>query len=340
MAVPVIVGIDPSRGTRAGGNPVVINGAHFTTPGVVSVAFGGTAAMFTVNSDSRITATAPAGGPGSATVMVTNAAGSATTTYTYTTGLSLSPSQGPTGGGTTVDIYGTGLEGADLTGTSVVRFGHLEAKSFTQLSATHLQAMNPAGAGEAQVTVTARDRTSGRGYFYYLPPPFTSSISPNVGLTAGGTTVTISGTNLFSTADVTFGGVPSVIASATGGSIITSAPAATTPGPVAVVVHTAGGSSRALTFTYVGVPTITVLAPTSGPVSGGSAVTITGTNLLTTQAVTFAGNAALAFSALSDTQVLAVTPPGALGAVDVTLTTKVGSVTEFGAFTYVPGPII
>lgn len=339
MAVPVIVGIDPSWGTSAGGNPVVISGANFTTPEVVSVAFGNTAATFTINSDSNITATAPAGELGSATVMVANAAGSATTTYTYTTGLSLSPSQGAMGGGMAVDIYGTGLGGADLTNTSAVWFGHLEAKSFTQLSATHLQAVNPAGAGEVPVIVRARDRTTARGYFYYLPSPFTGSISPNVGLMAGGTTVTISGINLFSTADVTFGGVPSVIASATGSSIITSTPAATTTGPVAVVVHTAGGSTRGLTFTYIDVPTITALAPTSGPASGSTAVTITGTNLMTTQAVTFAGIAA-AFSVLSDTQVLAVTPPGTVGAIDVALTNKVGSVTDIGAFTYVPGPII
>ncbi|MFI9082349.1 IPT/TIG domain-containing protein [Streptomyces sioyaensis] len=335
----MIIGIAPSSGTTAGGNPVVISGANFTTPRVISVAFGATAATFTINSDSTITATAPAGEPGSITVVVTNAAGSATTTYGYTPGLSLSPSQGPMAGGTTVDIYGTGLGGADLTGTSVVWFGYLKAKSFTHLSATHLQAVNPAGAGEVPVIVRARDVTSAQGHFYYLPPPFTSSISPNAGLTEGGTTVTISGTNLFSTADVTFGAAPSVIASATGSSIITSAPAATT-GPVAVVVHTAGGSTRGLTFTYIDAPTITALTPTSGPDTGGTAVTITGTNLMTTQEVTFAGTAAAAFRTISDTQILAVTPPGPDQAVDVTLTSKVGSVTDTSAFTYAPGPII
>jgi uncharacterized protein (TIGR03437 family) len=66
-------------------------------------------------------------------------------------------------------------------------------------------------------------------------------------------------------------------------------------------------------------------------------VTIPGTELTTTQSVTFDGVAA-PFSVISDTSVAAVTPPGTAGAVDVVVTTSGGSVTGAGAFTYVAGP--
>src|SRR6478609_2530931 len=131
MATPTITGISPASGTIVGGNPVVITGVNFNTPAVTSVTFGGTATAFTVNSDIQITATAPAHALGSVTVTVTNSTGSATTTYTYTTGSTLSPSQGQTGGGNTVNIYAT-----NLSGTTAVGFGTKPATSFTQVSGT------------------------------------------------------------------------------------------------------------------------------------------------------------------------------------------------------------
>jgi uncharacterized protein (TIGR03437 family) len=87
----------------------------------------------------------------------------------------------------------------------------------------------------------------------------------------------------------------------------------------------------------VDAPTITTLTPTSGPTSGGTAVTITGTNLSTTDSVTFDGVDS-PFTVISSTAVSAVTPPGAVGAVDVVVTTTGGSATEVGGYTYVAGP--
>ncbi len=48
-----------------------------------------------------------------------------------------------------------------------------------------------------------------------------------------------------------------------------------------VTVTTAGGTSAtspADQFTYVGTPTVTGIAPPSGPTAGGTVVSITGTN--------------------------------------------------------------
>ena len=85
-------------------------------------------------------------------------------------------------------------------------------------------------------------------------------------------------------------------------------PAGAAAGPVGVTVTTAGGTNNGLSYTYVDVPTIGTLSPTSGPASGGTAVTITGTNLSTTQSVTFGATPA-PFSVINDTTLSAVTPP-------------------------------
>lgn len=68
-AAPQIFSITPDNGSTAGGNTVVITGAYFT--GVTSVTFGGTAASFTVDSDSQITATVPARAAGQVAVVIT-----------------------------------------------------------------------------------------------------------------------------------------------------------------------------------------------------------------------------------------------------------------------------
>jgi hypothetical protein len=64
----IVTGLSPATGAKTGGTVVTITGKYFT--GATSVTFGGTAATsFTVNSDTKITATAPAG-PANATVDV------------------------------------------------------------------------------------------------------------------------------------------------------------------------------------------------------------------------------------------------------------------------------
>lgn len=85
-------------------------------------------------------------------------------------------------------------------------------------------------------------------------------------------------------------------------------------------------------------PTITGIAPNTGPAAGGTGVTITGTNL-SGAGVTFGGAAATGVSA-SATQITCTTPAGAAGAADVVVTTAGGSATLVGGFTYGAGPTI
>lgn len=80
-AVPVITTVSPAGGTTAGGTLVTITGQFFTgVTGAASVKFGANnATNYTVVSDSKIVATAPAGTAGAKDVIVTNTAGASTT---------------------------------------------------------------------------------------------------------------------------------------------------------------------------------------------------------------------------------------------------------------------
>jgi hypothetical protein len=96
---------------------------------------------------------------------------------------------------------------------------------------------------------------------------------------------------------------------------------------------TTNGSDATFT-TAVCAPTVSTVAPTSGPTLGGTSVVIIGTNLTGASAVSFGGIAASSFTVDSATQITATTPAHAAGALDVVVTTAVGSVTSVGAFSY------
>ena len=84
-------------------------------------------------------------------------------------------------------------------------------------------------------------------------------------------------------------------------------------------------------------PRITSISPTSGPIGGGTLVTINGTNFLGVTIVLIGGRIAPTYTVVSDTTVTAITPAGlTTGLADVEVTTPTyGSAVSYGAFTYV-----
>lgn len=246
--------------------------------------------------------------------------------------MSLTPNQGSTGGGTLVTINGT-----NLSNTSAVTFGSKPATNVTNVSPTQVTAVSPSGTGVVGVTVTTPGGTSNPVSFFYVGPPFKSSLSAYSGPLAGGNTVTVHGTGLSTATGVTFGAntvAPTVVSDTT---ITAVVPAGAAAGPVSVSVTTQGGTNNGLSYTYIDVPTITTVSPSSGPTSGGTGVTITGTNFSSTDSVTFGGVDA-PFAVVNATTLSVVTPPGAAGAVNVVVTNPAGSATDANAFTYVAGP--
>jgi hypothetical protein len=104
-----------------------------------------------------------------------------------------------------------------------------------------------------------------------------------------------------------------------------------------VSVTTPGGTatrSNAFTHVYVA-PTIASVSPDAGPDTGGTPITITGTNLLGASAVRIGGTLATALAVVDGTTLTCVTPAGTAGSRDVQVTVPGGSVTRTDGFTYV-----
>ena len=82
-------------------------------------------------------------------------------------------------------------------------------------------------------------------------------------------------------------------------------------------------------------PTVTAISPASGLTSGGTTITLNGTNFFGASSVTVGGALATSVNVVSATVLTAVTPAGSIGsAVSVSVTTPGGTGTLAGAFSY------
>ena len=352
---PVVSGISPSSGPNGGGNSVTITGSSLT--GVTAVSFGTAAASnVIVESDSAVVATAPAHADGTVDVTVTNPAGtSAAVTadqFTYTAAVptvtAVSPATGPSGGGTTVTITGTGF--SDATGVS---FGSVAATDVADVTATEMTALAPAGSGVVDVTVTnpaGTSAVSAADQFTYGAAPTATELAPGIGPTAGGSLVTIGGTGFVAgQTSVTIDGtvIPAANVTVQNARVLTFNTPPHAAGTVSVTVTAPGGTTPPIPggFLYQAPPNpvVTAVSPSSGSTSGGTSVTITGTRFILVTGVSFGSAAAASFTVNSATSITAVTPAGSAGTVDVRVTSRVFGTSPTGAadeFTYqVPAPV-
>ncbi len=253
----------------------------------------------------------------------------------------VSPTSGPAAGGTPVTVTGTNLNGA-----TAVDFGTVPASGFSCASTSCSVSSPSHQPGQVDVTVTTAGGTSATTaadrFTYQSPPPQVTMISPTSGPAAGGTPVTVTGTNLNGATAVDFGTVPASGFSCTSTSCSVSSPSHQ-PGQVDVTVTTAGGTSATTAadrFTYQSPPPqVTMISPTSGPAAGGTPVTVTGTNLNGATAVDFGTVPASGFSCAS-TSCSVSSPSHQPGQVDVTVTTAGGTsaTTAADRFTYQSPP--
>lgn len=251
---------------------------------------------------------------------------------------SVSPAQGTVSGGTTVVITGT-----TLTGATAVRFGAVNAASYTVNSPTQITAVTPPGSpGPVPVTVVSPAGTSNAtvSYTYTANLPTVTAVSPSAGPTSGGTTVTLTGTNFTGATAVRFGPNNATSFTVNSSTQITavSPPGATGAAPVTVTTPSGTSAvSPAAYFYYAPLPALALLSPDAGPTSGGTSVTLTGGNLSNATAVQFGASAAT-FTVVSSTQIVADAPPGS-GIVNVTVTTPGGTSNPL-PYAYVPAPTL
>lgn len=245
--------ITPNQGSSGGGTPVTITGTGLT--GTTAVRFGTRYATSVTNvSPTQVTAISPAGS-GAVDVTVTTPGGTSNPIPFYYVGApfkqTLSPTSGSTAGGETITINGTGLASA----TSVA-FG-ANSVTPTVVSDGQITAVAPAGtAGSVSVTVTTAGGTNNGLSYTYIAAPTLTTVAPNEGSTSGGTQVTLTGTGLTTTSQVTFDGNPApfTVLSATSVSAVT--PPGTAGAVDVVVTNGAGSATLVGGFTYTTGPGI------------------------------------------------------------------------------------
>lgn len=208
---------------------------------------------------------------------------------------SIDPSSGPTFGGQSVTIHGSGFAGA----TSVTIGGAVCDTGGTPQSSDGfiICITGPrvaSGLLSVDVTTPAGTNAANTLYTYADVAPTVTSIDPISGPTFGGQAVTIRGTGFVGATSVTIGGATCD----TGGSAqssdnfifcITGARAA--GGPLSVEVTTPAGTNAANTlYTYADVaPTVSAIHPNFGPTDGGQLVGIVGTGFVGATSVTIGG---------------------------------------------------
>jgi hypothetical protein len=206
----------------------------------VNPAVGSQTATYTVAFTTSTTGSLPAGG----TITLAAPSGtvwpSSASSYLLQVGSTSAPAAGVSGGGTaSVTI---------TTGQSI--------PASTQVTLTAIGVTNPPpGTYNMQVSTSA-DTIAALSGSYALatpPPPTVTGVSPNGGSSAGGTQVTITGTNFASGAIVKFGSVAATNVTVNSSTSITAVSPAEPPGVVDVTVTVDGQTSATSSsdkFTY------------------------------------------------------------------------------------------
>jgi IPT/TIG domain len=248
---PYVTELAPEEGMIEGGHPVKIIGAELA--GATEVTFGGAPAAFEVLSAEAIEATSPPGTAPVVDVRVETPAGTSPVNpgdrYTYLGAFieisKVTRNKGPAAGGSTVAIAGQ-----DFYGVTAVDFGGVPAPSFTVNSPGSITATSPAHtAGKIMITVQTtfgpslpeycahnkgrRERGCVFRDYYTFTEPTIATVSPGSGPTAGGTSVTITGTGFAvgsTGTEVLFGKVPATSVDCTSDTTCTAvSPPATKP---------------------------------------------------------------------------------------------------------------
>jgi len=193
-----ILTVAPSNGATIGGSSITISGnPSFGSLTSYSVLFGSASANCTTFGVSLNCNAPPGTGTVAVTVFISGTEYGGTANYTYQdiTGISMTPLTGPTMGGTTVTITSNN----DFICATIACYVGGQPGSASCTSASTMTCVTPAGTqGNASITVSDNSgidtfpQSTPINYFYN--DITVSGVSPSSGPTAGGTSVTVTGT--------------------------------------------------------------------------------------------------------------------------------------------------
>jgi hypothetical protein len=360
---PVITAVNagPSTsGLTTGGATVQISGTGFVAGSKVFIG-GSSAPLSSLPTGTLLTVTAPPLPVGAADIKVVNPDGQESVlkgafvvvapppVITSVSTGSGSSASGPAAGGTIVKISGTGFQT-----DSQVFIGGIAAAFSASPTATLLTVVAPAlPVGPADVKVLNSDGQKSvlAGAFNVTPNPVPLTIGnvlPHFAHTPGAV-ITISGTGFQPGSQVFLGGVlvtVSGIPTATSISVVTPAlPIGATDvkiiNPDGTQITSAGAFFAMGGGSVSAPPVVTNVSPGFGPITGGTAVVITGTGFQPGSQVFFGGVAAAVSGIPTATSITVITPVLPVGPADVKIVNPDGQqVIAAGAFVAQATPVL
>jgi hyaluronan synthase len=226
------------------------------------------------------------------------------------------------------------VTGTRFSGAVGVLFDGVPGTDLVVTSDTMLSVTTPAFPDEGNVNVrviTTTGRSPGNSPvdFRFVRTPVVSGISPASGAQAGGTLVTVTGTDLDGASRVTFGDAEARVVTVSPDSVRVVAPPAGAVGPVDVRVTSLGGTTAvvpAAAFEYAATPSVEALSPATGSADGGTEITIKGSHLSGATEVTFGGVPGTDVTVVSGSELRVSAPEQTtLGGVPVVVTTTEGT---------------
>lgn len=331
-ATPEIASLTPDRGPTAGGTAVTVVGTELDAETVVF--FDTAPALDVTAADPDVVVTTPSHEAGTVDVVVTDAEGQTTLVEQAFTFVpppridSIVPTQGPSSGGTYVEISGANfVAGATPSLSSSVMFceeyiSDLDCVPVPDDAVTvvddgliavttppHFQGLTDV----AVINPDGQDAVAAQA-FYFTPPPHIDWLEPQQGTTDGNEVVKIHGSGFQAGLTVKFSDNEALDVTVDGESQVTVTTPAGAPGPAAVLVTNPDGSSHTLSggFLYIQPPEVLSVFPALGPEDGGTLVTIQGDGFVPESVITIGGAQVPAGDTVyvSKTMIQALTPPG------------------------------
>jgi len=301
MQLPSVTGLNPSRGDANGNTVVTVAGENFVFSKDLSCRFGSGDAHTVVaarfNADDEVVCITPYNSAGATTSIVAvsnnglDFGPSNGVSFTYTNTVEISsiyPTKGSRTGGTVITVSGYNFPPTDIK----CRFG---GDINTEITATFVDGgkilcTSPASTKVQSIAVEVStnggsDFTSNNFHYSFINDAFLTQIKPVSGPRSGSTLVQLSGYNFVdgSSLSCRFGGIDGSVTPATyvsSTSVECVAPANDQVETVDITISNNGVdfSNSAASYSYVRDIEIHSVSPSSGKASGGTPVTVTGSN--------------------------------------------------------------
>jgi len=322
--VPTPLTVSPSGGLSTGGTTLTVGAINAQTG--VSIKVGNSPCLpVTVLSNGDLSCVTSAGNAGVADISLTNPdglSGILPSAFTYSDPISISgvsPSAGPTSGGSPIKIFGSGF-----TQDTKVLLGGIpcQIQSIVE-NAISCTTSASASAGDVDVMLSNAGTSALKvgGFKYYFPYQLIG-VNPQSGPVAGGNPISIAGHHFLPDSTVKLGTLACPVSVVTADSITCTVPTASSPGAVNVQVAspslpTTAAASLSQAYTYIPVPSITGVVPTHGPPSGETKITVSGTGLISATQILVDGTPCTGVVFASSTSVSCLTPVHSAGTVSV-----------------------